>query len=204
MYSQEEVPQGATPAAEQHNSTTTTVNLPVQGQVTLTGTVQLQLPRELAQYVVASQSGLTTAMSKPSTTSASAAATMTSLFPPPQAVSAWTATPRTSSPGDSVQQSSSSTSQQQQQSWTQGGKRWYNLDVLGGACISVGGRPEQRRTVQNTSQHPDTREVSEKEEHKDQLTLPQYEQEDALFVHMTELQEDDCTEAWTVLNPTPS
>eukprot|EP00971_Amphidinium_carterae_P146915 2911537-Amphidinium_carterae.1 len=63
MYSQEEVPLGTTPAAsEQHKSTTTTVNLPVQGQVSLTGTVQLQLPQELAQYVVASQSGLTTAM----------------------------------------------------------------------------------------------------------------------------------------------
>eukprot|EP00971_Amphidinium_carterae_P032067 631516-Amphidinium_carterae.1 len=196
MHSQEEV--SAAAATRQASSLdTTTINLPVHGQVTLTGTVQLRLPQKLAQCVVTSQSGLTTAMMAPS--AATSASAMVTSFLPQVATAKGTIASNswTSSPGEPARQSS--VTPQQQLSWAKKGQRWYSLDELGGASIAVGGRPEQRSTARQSAQRHSMASDVQREENEEQAMHYEDATDDVLFMHMTELQEED-SEAWTVLD----
>eukprot|EP00971_Amphidinium_carterae_P349761 6491208-Amphidinium_carterae.2 len=183
---------------------TMTINVPVHGEVTLSGTVQLRLPAHMSQHVVSAHMHTGTVAGRLST--AAAAAPMTAQANPSTASAA----------SASVQPTSTQQVNSSQHTWTKNGKKYCSLDVLGGATVAIGGRPtQQRRNAQNTRAPPSlenqaevgtgtgmqSRPASATALESSTQPLERADTEESYFVHTIDLLDGDCTSAWTVMDP---
>eukprot|EP00971_Amphidinium_carterae_P349019 6490797-Amphidinium_carterae.1 len=89
----------------------------------------------------------------------------------------------------------------------QDGRKWYALDVLGGASIAVGKPAAEKQQPKAQARAPQTPMSlapqltlqSHPVSHTEALLGDSMEREDSFFTHSVELETDACSTAWTVL-----